>query len=328
MDQKGYIISGLALLLVIPAFVLMAVFVDMVHTGSETQSMAVQSDVAFYTAKDLEGDIPTLTEKILQETTENVVKTGNPLKDSRKAIKDNLQGELNQLSEKYQNSAHINVTCKVWSVNPSSDPFKIEVNSTIYVQKGNVAHNEHISQNVSIIDPDYPVQDPLPFIKCKEYGEVTNTSTKILYGSNLADLLKSRNLTNADFYENATSPLFIRKCPYDPYIWHGNSKHFLTLKNCIDNGYFHESSDGSCFLCRLEGKATCPHYGFETFIIPSSSFNSTLMFAPCSIEHVIFGEDIYSGKGIVYYSNDSNYFKLFLDNGHRQKYGLPTYYGD
>lgn len=96
----------------------------------------------------------------------------------------------------------------------------------------------------------------------------------------------------------------------------------------MNYGYFHESSDGSCFLCRLEGKATCPHYGFETFIVPSNSFNSTLIFAPCSIEHVIFGDDVYSGKGIVYYSNDSNYFKLFLDNGHRQKYGLPTYGGD
>jgi len=325
MDQKGYVMSGLTILLIIPVFLLIAVFVDMVHTGSETQSLGVQSDVTFYTAKDIEGNMPILTEKILQKTTDNVVKTGIPLTDSRNTIKNSLQEEMNQLSERYGSSENINATCKVWSVNPTSDPFKIEVNSTIYVQKGNIAHDEHISQNISIIDLNYPVQDPLPFIKCKNYGKITNTSTKISYGLSLASLLKAKHLKNANVYENATSPLFIKKCPYDPYIGHGNSPYFVVLKNCIDNGYFHESSDGSCFLCRLEGKTTCSHYGFETFIVPSNSSNSRLMFAPCSSEHVIFDDYVYSGKGIIYYSDDSNYFKLFLDNGHRQKYGLPMY---
>jgi hypothetical protein len=325
MDQKGYVMSGLTLLLIIPVFLLMAVFVDMVHTGSETQSLGVQSDVTFYTAKDIEGNIPNLTEKILQKTTDNVVKTGVPLTDSRNTIKNSLQEEMNQLSERYGNSGNMNVTCRIWSVNPTSDPFKIEVNSTIHVQKGNLAHDEYISQNISITDSNYPIQDPLPFIKCRSYGEITNTSTKIFYGSSLAKMLKDKHLKNANIYENATSPLFIKKCPYDPYINHRKSFHFVVLKNCIDNGYFHESSDGSCFLCRLEGKAVCYHYGFETFIVPSNSSDSRLMYAPCSIEHVIFDDYPYSGKGIVYYSNKSNYLKLFLDNGHRQKYGLPKY---
>jgi hypothetical protein len=324
MDQKGYIISGLTFLLMIPAIFLIIVFVDMAHTGVESQSLAIQSDVTFYAAKDVEGNIPVITEKVLQKTTDEVIKTGDPLPSGRMAIKKGLQEEMDHLSEKYYNEG-INVTCKIWSVNTASDPFKIEVNSTIYVKKGSVTHNESISQNVSIIDPNYPIPDPLPFIKCKKYGGVTNTSTKILYGSSLANLLKSKNLTNTYVYENATSPLFIKKCPYDPYIGHGNFPSFIVLKNCIDNGYFHESSDGTCFLCRLEGKATCHHYGFETFVAPSNSSNSTLMFAPCSSEHVIFDDFVYSGKGIVYYSNSSNYWKLFLDNGHRKKYGLPTY---
>ena len=329
MDQKGYVISGLSFLLIIPAVLLIAVFVDMVHTGSETQSLGVQSDVTFYTAKDIEENIPLITEKILQKTTNEVVKTGDPLPDSKTVIKNGLQEELNHLSEKYQNNENINVTCKIWSVNPSQDPFKIEVNSTICVKKDNVIHDEHISQNISIMDSNYPIQDPLPFIKCKNYGGITNTSTKILYGSSLVTLLKAENLTNADVYENATSPLFIKKCPYDPYIGHGNIPSFIVLKNCIDTGYFHDSSDGSCFLCRLEGKATCPHYGFETFIVPSNSSSPSLMSAPCSIEHVIFADyNIYPGKGIIYYSNPSKYCKLFLDNGHRQKYGLPVYKSD
>ncbi len=327
MDQKGYVISGLTFLLMIPAILLIAVFVNMVHTGIESQSSAIQSDVTFYAAKDVEGNIPVTTEKVLQKITDEVIKTGEPLSSSRMAIKTSIQEELNQLSEKYNNES-INVICKVWSITPSPDPFKIEVNSTIYVRKGNIAHNESISQNISITDPSYPLQDPLPFIKCKKYGGITSTGTKILYGSSLANLLKAKHLTNAEVYKNATSSLFIKRCPYDPYISHGNSPSFVVLKNCIDNGYFHDSSDGACFLCRLEGKVTCPHYGFETFITPPNSSNSSLMFAPCSSEHVIFDDYVYEGKGIIYYSNGSNYLKLFLDNGHRPKYGLPTYWND
>jgi hypothetical protein len=113
---------------------------------------------------------------------------------------------------------------------------------------------------------------------------------------------------------------------------------YNTLKNCIDNGYFHESSDGSCFLCRLEGKGVCPHYGMETYVTPAStntinnssnlSTNFTLNQAPSSIDHVIFndtnlGTGTYHGNKLIYYLDTSNLLIIFLDNAHRQKYGFP-----
>ena len=92
--------------------------------------------------------------------------------------------------------------------------------------------------------------------------------------------------------------LIIKKCPYDPYIHHGNS---LTLKNCIDNGYYHESVGGSCYLCRLEGKGKCPHYGFEVFIKPrENNINQSIS----SSDYVIFFEQ-YTGR---YYSEFNSLF--------------------
>ena len=128
-------------------------------------------------------------------------------------------------------------------------------------------------------------------------------------------------------YENSSSPLYIKKCPFDPYLSHGNSNKLQTLKNCIENGYYHESNDGACFLCRLEGKSTCSHYGLETFIVPASN-NKSVSTAPCSIDHVIFNEDIngtYNGEVVEYYSSFNNYFRIFLDNGHRTKYGISNF---
>ena len=99
----------------------------------------------------------------------------------------------------------------------------------------------------------------------------------------------------------------------------------MTLKNCIDNGYYHESNDGACLLCRLEGYATCNHYGFETFIVPSSTHNQQIFRAPSSIDHVIFGKDNndrYPGEAVEYNSDDNVFDILYLDNGHRAKYGF------
>jgi hypothetical protein len=172
--------------------------------------------------------------------------------------------------------------------------------------------------------------DPLPFIKCKDYGGAEIRENRTFYGTSLTNYLKARGVENADQYENSSSSLFIKKCPYDPYIMHGRDFGFVSLKNCIENGYFHESSDGACFLCRLEGKATCPHYGMETFITPSEFFNSTSISAPSSIDHVIFndtplGNGTYPGRVFEYYSDGLNYFKVFLDNSHRLKYGISTF---
>jgi hypothetical protein len=94
------------------------------------------------------------------------------------------------------------------------------------------------------------------------------------------------------------------------------------------HNYYHESNDGACLLCRLEGRSTCNHYGFETFIIPSTSINQQVIRASCPIDHVIFNKenfpDPYPGESVQYYSNGNNSYKLFLDNDHRAKYGVPN----
>lgn len=321
MDQRGYVISGLSFLLIIPAIYLIAVFADISHTGSQSQALVIQSDVISLTVRDIETNLPFIAEKTLQKTTNEVIISGDPLPNSRVVIKDSLQSEINNLAEKYSSQEGINITCRIIAIDISPDPFKVQINSSISISKGNVLHNENLSQDVSIIDPNYPIPDPLPFIKCKSSGGITNTSSRIIYGPSLSNFLNCNNRVNSDVYINATSPLIIKKCPYDPYVNHGKSQYNINLKNCIDNGYYHESSDGACFLCRLEGKGVCQHYGMETFIIPQVFMNNSSFNAPCSSDHVIFDGN-YSGYTLTYYSNSSGYYNIFLENGHRAKYGF------
>ena len=256
MDSRGYAMTAMSFLMVLPALLLVAVLFDISSIGSSSVSTNLASDVVLQTFNDVEGDIPILTSQVLMEEDKRVIESGESLSNSRKSLRDDLQGELNSKYELYGNSSGLKVKCQVRAVDSSAEPFEVEVNTTVWVEKGNVSHMENLTQEVSITSPQCRVADPVPFIKCKYYGGVTNTTERIIYGSSLENYLNYRGVTNAWAYENATSPLIIKKCPYDPYKSHGKSQGFIILKNCIDNGYFHESSDGSCFLCRLEGKST------------------------------------------------------------------------
>ena len=101
------------------------------------------------------------------------------------------------------------------------------------------------------------------------------------------------------------------QCPYDPYIHHGDEG---VLEDCLENGYFHESADGSCYLCRLEGKGKCPHYGLEVFIQTHTPLKNESL--SCS-DHVVFSDHYYGEK-----INPDDMNSLILDSSHRKKYGL------
>ncbi|NYB52891.1 MAG: hypothetical protein HVN35_10095 [Methanobacteriaceae archaeon] len=332
MDDKGYVMGIVSFLLIIPTVLLLIIFINMMVGQEVMEQSEITSDDVLFVAKDLETNLPIIGREVLKNKSEKVVINGNPLKNSRKEIKEDIQCNMDILCSKYSHEG-FRAKCEVWSVNNSQDPFKIEIKSTITVEKGSIKHQVDLKQNISLKNGSYPIMDPLPFVKCKNHGGVSIRDGKIFYGSSLANYLKSRGVNNSEAYENATSPLYINKCPYDPYSLHGNSIDLINLKNCIDNGFYHESSDGSCFFCRLEGKGVCPHYGMETFIVPAPSPNSPYLnlsssMATSSPDHVIFddtGHGTYYGHEIIYFYNGTHYFHLFLDDSHRKKYGLPLY---
>ncbi len=337
MDDKGYVMGGLAFLLMIPSIILLLVLVNMVNLDDSSNIM-MTTDTVFHISGDVERNIPILARQTIKETTENVVQTGNPVPNSREIIRNRIQTKINDLISGYHNNTGVNIRCNILSVDSSSDLFEIEINSIISIQKDNISHNRNVIQKVPLVglkptkmfsEESYQfndIPDPLPFIKCKNYGVLKVNMGRISYGSTLSSYLSSNGVKNYSVYENSSSALYIKKCPFDPYISHGNSNKLQTLKNCIENGYYHESRDGACFLCRLEGKAICNHYGLETFIVPAGT-NTRFSTAPCSIDHVIFNDEknrIYNGESVEYYSSFNIYFRIFLDNGHGTKYGISN----
>lgn len=329
--------SGMSFLLILPAIMLLMVFLDMTTSGIGENSRLIVSEKVLNTFNDFESNMVVAGKQVIKNKAEEVANSGTPLTNSREAIKTDLQTKADQMAQEYGENTGVPVDCNITSVGNCEDPFAVEVNSSLYVGRDDITHQENITSEVSLIDPQYPIHDPLPFIKAKNHGGAQAVNNKIVFGTSLANYLQSRGVVNASAYVNSTTALIIKKCPYNPYEIHGinSTIGYNTLKNCIDNGYFHESDDGACFLCRLEGKGTCPHYGMETFINPASTFintnqsaNTTFSSAPSSIDHVIFndtppGTGTYLAEKLIYYSYGRIYF-IYLDNAHRQKYGFKT----
>ena len=134
MDQKGYIISGLSLLLIIPAIYIIIAFTEMTKTGSQSQELLIQSDIVLSTKKDIENNLPLIAEDIFQTTSKDVIKQGYPLQNSGITIKNRLQNKIDDSTRKYNNE-RINASCKIISVYPSQDPFTVTINSIISINK-------------------------------------------------------------------------------------------------------------------------------------------------------------------------------------------------
>jgi hypothetical protein len=323
MDNDGYVMTGTSFLLILPVLILFMVLVELNYEDTESEVQIMESEKILQVFQDLEFNIPRLTRQVLKEEAYFVISSKKPFIDVRKITRDNLQFKVDQITQNYDKCG-LQVNCTVLSIKESDDPFEVELTSLVVVQKDNVSHQEILQQKISIIDPYDPLPDPLPFVKCNEYGGASINGSRIYYAHSLVLYLEQRGEKNGMVYENASSPLFINQCPYDPFVCHGDPVTMETLKNCLDNGFYHESNDGACYLCRLEGKNTCPHQGLEVFILPPPTNNQSDT-APCSVDHVLFGEggEIYPGVSIQYHQEENLIFQLFLDDSHRKKYGLP-----
>ncbi|BDH80209.1 MAG TPA: hypothetical protein GXX31_01260 [Methanothermobacter sp.] len=296
IGDKDYVLNGTILLLIIPVFILFFSTLTVLDYENKANCDSINSNNVLSTFKDVKDNIPVITLDVLNKSAYQVIEENLTIINSREYVKEKVQERINKLNY------DCDVNCTIKTITSyEKDPFYIEVNSTITVKKGNIKHAENISQLVSIEG----LPDPLPFTKC---DSISHNLTRIEYHHGLAAYLGD---VNGSFYENATSPFIIKKCPYEPYETHGSTP---VIIDCIQNGYYHQSNDGACYLCRLEGKATCPHQGLETFIIPHILNNGSTI---VSVDHVIFG-DLYEGSPFIVNST----YILFLDQAHRKKYGI------
>ena len=306
LDSKGNIIVGTTAILIV-ALLLISIFVITAVTFIQNSNLDSEANDNFkYIIDDYSANLEVFGRDAIAEATQKVY-NGLHITNSENQIKKNLNNILEDKNKEFGQKYDIDLTSETISVENTDSPWKILFKVKLNGKKGNEYFSQIIERNASVEG----LRDPLPIAKLTIASGIMAYNDKIHYKTALSAYMLLHNLDSPESYIEATAPLTIKKCPYDPYIHHGDPG---VLKDCLKTGYFHESADGSCYLCRLEGKGKCPHYGFEVFIQTHTPLNNESL--SCS-DHVVFS-DHYNGEKI----NPNDWDSLILDSSHRKKYGL------
>lgn len=306
LDSKGNIIVGTTAILIV-ALLLICIFVVTSLNFIQNSNIDSQANDNFkYIIDDYSANLEVLGRESIAQATEKVY-NGLPVTDSENQIKKNLEKKLDEKNRDFSKRYDINLTSEVLSVENTDSPWEILFKVKLTGKKGDDGFSQIVERNASVEG----LRDPLPIAKLTIASGIMAYDNKIHYKTALSAYMLIHNLKSPESYIEATAPLYIKKCPYDPYVHHGDPG---ALKDCLDTGYFHESADGSCYLCRLEGKGKCPHYGFEVFIQTHTPLDNESL--SCS-DHVVFA-DHYNGEKI----DPDDWDSLILDSSHRKKYGL------
>lgn len=305
-EDKASIISIFTLILILSLIIIFIIFLTSTIYIENEQSNILNDKNFKYHIEDYKKNIKIISYEVLNETIRNHINSKEPSINSREEIKTRLNNKLKNINNNYYRNYKIIIDSDVLSIDNDEDPFNIDIKVKLDFKKYNNTYSTIETYKVSIIG----LKDPLPFLKLKNYNDLKYNSTNFNYENSLNNYLNTKSI-NGSSYINSSSPLIFKRCPYQPYETHRNN---LTY-NCILNNYYHESHDGSCIFCRLENKSNCNDYGLETFIVSHKTNENTAIASP---DHVIFGDNPYYGDKIVF-KNDTI---LFLDNGHKKKYGL------
>ncbi|WP_296877428.1 hypothetical protein [uncultured Methanobrevibacter sp.] len=306
IDSKGNILVGSVAILII-SLLIIAIFIITSINYLENENIELKSNNNFkYIIDDYSRNLEVLGRDAIADATQKVY-NGLPVFNSENQIKKNLNKKLEEKNKEFENKYGVRISSEVLSVENSGSPWKILFKVKLKVKKDNINYSNIIEKNASIEG----LRDPLPLAKLTIASGILTYDNKIHYKNAIAGYMVIHHFKSPESYIEATAPLYITKCPYDPYIHHGDPG---VLDDCLKKGYFHESADGSCYLCRLEGKGKCPHYGFEVFIQTHTPIKNESL--SCS-DHVVFA-DHYNGEKI----DPNDWDSLILDSSHRKKYGL------
>ena len=304
-DNKGYITGILIMVMIIPIMFLLITIIEQENHYINKTVENIQDNKLTIVTNDFQREIPLLTRKSMNNLTLSVIINRKPLVNATEELITDINYKLKEKEVFYEKNMGCIISCNVTDIKTSkTNPFQLEVSYKIdskFREDSNISQGKKIY--VELVDDEYPVYDPFAILKAD-----TALSNDIVYYNQITQL------ENSGVYDNAISGCVIKPCPYTNYEEHGNNN--TTILNCINNHYYHESHDGLCIFCRLENKTSCLDYGIETFVIPTKNEEK----APVSIDHVLLNDTEGQYMGQVHILDNNTI--LYLDNDHKNKYGL------
>lgn len=211
LDSKGNIIVGTTAILIV-ALLLIAIFVvTTINYIKNTNLESEANDNFKYIIEDYSRNLEVLGRDSIAEATQKVY-NGLPVHDSEDQIKKNLNKRLDEINEEYKKKYDIDLTSEALSVEPTDDPWKLLLKVKLNGKKDNEMFSEIVESNSSIEG----LRDPLPIAKLTIASGIMAYADKIHYKSALSAYMLLHNFDSPESYLEATAPMTMKKCPYDP----------------------------------------------------------------------------------------------------------------
>ena len=210
IDSKGNLILGTTVIL-ITTLLLIAIFVFTTLNYIENENIdSGENDNFKYIVDDYSNNLEVLGRDSIEDACNKVYKTFKLL-NSEDQIKKNLNKKLTKKNEEFEEKYDMKISSEVLSVEPTDSPWKVLFKVKLNMKKNSNRFYKIIEKNVSVEG----LRDPLPVAKLSVASGIFIEGDKINYKNALTRYLKLRNLDSPFSYAFATSPLTIKKCPYE-----------------------------------------------------------------------------------------------------------------
>ncbi|HDH27981.1 MAG TPA: DNRLRE domain-containing protein [Euryarchaeota archaeon] len=334
MNNKAFVFSGMALLLVLPVLIMAASFTDVVKTGNMGVSLNLRADRVFQVKTDLEETVVSASissgrynahqatlnlsltfEELTQESGLEYASLHSfytdpevSASDSKTVIEENIRNSINNalgevIADYSSSGVNIiinqgnNVTGPDISIN-QTEPFTFIVgidSMPLYIDFGFTTYNGTLN-SVTAVVPIEGLMDPYIFVKTK--GRSTNRIFESPYGNNISSFL------------------------YNDTVGSGSSLN--------PRPYYHNNTEGLSFFCKLDGKtsAACTDIDaskMETFVLgdPLSQTSASV------VDHQYFENVLANGTATYNPPTDvpsasPNSYVFQLDCGHELYYSLGS----
>ncbi len=334
MNNKAFVFSGMALLLVLPVLIMAASFTDVVKTGNMGVSLNLRADRVFQVKTDLEETVVSASissgrynahqatlnlslkfEELTQETgleyaSQHSFYTDPEVSasDSKTVIEENIRNSINNalgevIADYSSSGVNIiinngnNVTGPDISIN-QTEPFTFIVgidSMPLYIDFGFTTYNGTLN-SVTAVVPLEGLMDPYIFVKTK--GRSTNRIFESPYGNNISSFL------------------------YNDTVGSGSSLN--------PRPYYHNNTEGLSFFCKLDGKtsAACTDIDaskMETFVLgdPLSQTSASVVDHQYFVNAPANGTTTYTPPTDVPSASPNSYV-FQLDCSHELYYSLGS----
>ena len=195
-DEKGNFLIIITSLILIGFLILSIIILNSAISQENENNEIVSSNSYQYVLDDYIRNLPLIQHEALEELSEEIIKNKRPRLDSKRDLKEIIDGKLNEKNQEYYDNYHIQINSSLIAIENTSNPFSYKFKTHIFSVKGDYSFERIVSSDVDCIG----LKDPVPILYLKDYHGLSYNESSYNYGNSLSEFLRANGVENHSFY--------------------------------------------------------------------------------------------------------------------------------